>query len=372
MKPSLVILFLTAAIGCGRLGEKQGFFADKDPSEVFNQNYTQESFTQETTVQVKKSPVDIIFNVDNSGSMGDDQQALADNFSSFIDSFLSLSVDFNIAIITSDSATNRVSRGQLNSRAASRNPTGFKNLFKQKIKVGTGGSGYEKPAQFTRRFLTNHSSWPRSDAFLIVIIVSDEDDGSPTSLSGTHFANYLKGLKSDTDLVRVFGIIDTTYGTQHIQAVNGTGGTYHSINSPFDGILNSFSRTITELAMRFKLRRKLASSDLNDVKVFVDGQEQPRAAWTFHASTNSISFNRGYVPGNNSRINIRLSRPISVFVLKKRLDPSRLEKTNIQINGKTIPRDHWEYDARRNAIRFFDGHVPPMGSTIRITYSDRF
>ncbi len=46
--------------------------------------------------------VDMLFVVDNSGSMSDEQAMLADSFQTFIDQFMLRNVDFHIGIITTD------------------------------------------------------------------------------------------------------------------------------------------------------------------------------------------------------------------------------------------------------------------------------
>ena len=307
-------------------------------------------------------------------------------FLPFIDNFLTLRIDFKIGIVTQDSAVNLVAPGTLNSRTAARNPTDFKNLFKEKINVGTGGTWPEAPQHYTKLFLTDNPTWPRADAYLIIIIVSDTNEHfpgrwniPPTNQHGIDFANYLKGLKNDKNLVRLFAIIDTkathpqiSAGITHKTAVDTLGkGAYYDIHSPFDDILNSIGTAVTRLATQFKITRKLDASEIENLKVLVNGTEQPKAAWTFNASSNSISFNSGHAPSPGSQIDILFGKPPAFLYLKRKLDKSRLEKTEIIVNGRPIPRDHWDYDEQKNAILFLDGHIPPLGSRIKITYSDR-
>ena len=122
MKNKTIMLICTFFLGCGRVGEDQKFFANKDPGQIFSQSATQESFTQnstqefftqeentiqesftqETNISIQKPSVDMLFVIDNSGSMQQEQKALADNFSTFIDNFLEKNIDFKIGIITTD------------------------------------------------------------------------------------------------------------------------------------------------------------------------------------------------------------------------------------------------------------------------------
>ena len=58
------------------------------------------SFQQAATYVPRK--LDVLFVIDNSGSMSSSQTNLANNFSSFIDRFISKGYDFKIAITTTD------------------------------------------------------------------------------------------------------------------------------------------------------------------------------------------------------------------------------------------------------------------------------
>ena len=381
----MIILIFIFFLGCGRMGEKQKFFADKDPTQIFSQSATQEvftqeessiqeSFTQETTVDIKKSFVDILFVIDNSGSMGDEQAALADNFDSFIDKFLTLNIDFKIGIITSDSSYNRDSQKKLNSTEAKADDTEFKNLFKKKIQVGIGGSGHEMPADYTKKFFKNYPKWSAKDAYLAIIIISDENDFSPKDVN---LVEYLKTLKEDDDLVKIFAIVTlekiftrvASYGESHINAAKATGGSYHSIRDPFDSILDSFGKTITELATRFKIEKKLTADELENIRIRVDGTEVAREAWTFHTKNNSISFNEGHIPAQESKVEILFVELVSQFALQKKLDVSLLDTIDIEIDGKVIPREGWQYNEESNSIKFLKGHVPQIGSSIKIVYN---
>lgn len=148
------------------------------------------------------SKVDMLFCVDNSGSMADDQTLLANTFSSFIDGFVNDSVDFRIGIITTDLNASGPAywqsklpgyvdpnRGKILSRYATdpfltNASSGLVNKFKENVKVGTTGSGYEQClgsilAAIDAQMLATgggNSGFIRDDSLLSFIIVSDEDE----------------------------------------------------------------------------------------------------------------------------------------------------------------------------------------------------
>jgi hypothetical protein len=94
-----------------------------------------DSFSQNSGVAPK---VDILWVVDNSGSMADDQANLASNFETFISGFITREVDFKMAITTTDayyygftgnSGRNICSTKKLTSAAAASNRNQFVSDF---------------------------------------------------------------------------------------------------------------------------------------------------------------------------------------------------------------------------------------------------
>ena len=128
--------------------------------------------------------LDILWVVDNSGSMGSYQDALAGNFSSFIEDFDSNN-EFKMAIVTTDNSTNRAVDNDgillLTSDTYAKNKEKFKKDFKKKIKVGTSGNHIEKGLKYSWDFLSRNWQNPHPEANLIVIYVSDEQDCSLSS-----------------------------------------------------------------------------------------------------------------------------------------------------------------------------------------------
>ena len=427
MRNRIILLIFAFFLGCGRLGENSRFFANQDPSQIFtskfhedsflqksteeffvqkennfqesfSQSSTQDSFTQQATsitesfnhtprpiTEIQTSAVDILFVVDNSGSMSNKQTALAENFSTFIDNFLTEDIDFKIGIITSgkdyltkdECDVNRDQTGGLTSAKAKADEATFKNLFKKTIQVGTGGNAQEKPIHCTVNFILDNSSWSRLNTPLAVIIVSDEDENGVDAHIELNKTS-LKTIKGA--LTVVFAIIDTdtssmNYGKHHIELATDTGGTYQSITDPFDGILNSFGSTISKMAKKkkfFKIKHKLTAEELNNLKVTVNGTPANRTTdWTFNATYNSVVFNESFTfPSKGSnRITVSFEKPKSRFSLNRPLDTTLLSTVEIRVNGIPIPRSHWNYDLSRNSIQFLPGRVPPKGDTIQIVYN---
>jgi hypothetical protein len=158
------------------------------------------------------SQVDVLFVVDNSGSMADNQQTLAQNFDTFINSAFGQNntVDFHLGVTTTGVLDG--SGGPLVAHWLQREgQTQLDSDFEGQALVGTDGSGIELGLEGMRRALDddagsgNNAGFYRPQAALSIVIVGDEDDngGDPTvgqidpSLARPvdTYIEFLRGLK---------------------------------------------------------------------------------------------------------------------------------------------------------------------------------
>src|SRR5690606_25762523 len=102
--------------------------------------------------------VDLLFVVDDSGSMGNEQDALSVNFNAFINDFVQKDINFKMAITTTDvSGANAGvavpgSIENLTYDAYLADSAQFFDDWSDMIHVGTTGSGYEKGLEGSRAF----------------------------------------------------------------------------------------------------------------------------------------------------------------------------------------------------------------------------
>ncbi|TNE51925.1 MAG: VWA domain-containing protein [Deltaproteobacteria bacterium] len=152
-------------------------------------NYTEITKT-ESLAAVKA--VDILFVIDNSGSMEEEQAKLQRNFEAFINELVSKDInDYQIGVITTDMAdpsqggrlqgkTVKIINGQTMSKAV------VIQNFKENVIVGTTGTSYEKALDAMKRALSPemigkgkpNEGFLRDGATLAIIFVGDEDDCS--------------------------------------------------------------------------------------------------------------------------------------------------------------------------------------------------
>lgn len=264
--------------------------------------------------------MDIVWIIDNSGSMFNEQQALGNNFSAFIDEFITKNVDFKMGITTTD--TRPELRGYmwpesdvlLTSEKAKLDEVKFKEDFKSLINVGVGGYGIEKGLLASEWFMKNHAkTFLREEAYLSVVIVSDEPDQSYEDLGGiwgvpgnlkpvVYFTDYLKSLKSNPGLVKIYSIVspmEIASADRYVQASNLTGGLVGSIEGDFHLLLNDISNALINLLDSFALS---GQPEPETIKVFVNGSES--TYFTYDEISRSIKFHSEHVPAVGSEIKI--------------------------------------------------------------------
>jgi hypothetical protein len=262
-------------------------------------------FVQNTAQEGK---VDILWVMDDSGSMGDEQDALAFNFNAFITDFISRDVDFQMAVTTTDGRNNKTGRmigdtDQLNAAAAKANRAKFIQDFSDTIKVGTRGSGQEMGLKTSGDFLSRYQSWMRQDAFLVVVYVSDEQDQSPESVA--NYVQMLQGLKAQAGMVKAYSIITQeidrskqweTIGTRYAEVSQATGGEVADIHQDFYTTLTNFGFKILELIDSFPLSGVPVGSDIS---ITMNGVELA-SGWTYDDTSRTIRFDRNAIPAEGS------------------------------------------------------------------------
>lgn len=161
--------------------------------------------------------MDIMFIVDDSGSMEQEQGNLATNFPMFADVLSSYEVepgrplDYRVAVTTTGRTVSySISSGPITlpmtetgrngafvdgagstRRWLERSDVNMASMFAQRARVGITGPGFEMPLLMTQMALRErvtdgtNAGFLRDDALLGVVMMTDEDDGSSTQSSFT-------------------------------------------------------------------------------------------------------------------------------------------------------------------------------------------
>ena len=301
----------TSGTGTGTGTGTGGSNGDDDNSQHSQYQSVTDEFVQDQNAPKK---LDILWVVDNSGSMSDNQNALAYNFEVFINQFVNKNVDFKMAITTTDPRQSLVgeiwnnSHLYLNSEKIQQNKDQFILDFKNLIKVGTRGSGIESGILASRKFVEkHHTTFLRSDAYFVIFYISDEEDQSPGAVQS--YIDYILQKKSNPGLIKAYSIVNMskTYSTSGLangysryQTVSEqTSGSVSDINENFYETLIKIGENIAILIDSFALSKQPSGA----IKVFVNNNEI-LDGWSFDINTRSIMFDQNAVPNSGSTIKI--------------------------------------------------------------------
>ncbi|HXH31367.1 MAG TPA: hypothetical protein VNJ01_11185 [Bacteriovoracaceae bacterium] len=252
----------------------------------------------ESFIQTDTKDLEILWVIDNSGSMQDEQAAVASNLSKFANSFVNKDINFTMAITTTDDVPAGVlvnGSDTLTSDYARSDAAGFLADFQDMIQVGITGSYRESSLLAITSYAKNYPHMIKEDAYLAVVILTDEEDSSPLAVS--QYVNELKALKKNAGLVKIFTICDvnktnTQSGTdvgcvKDAEASRLTNGVVSDIRGNFSGILTSMGDNLANIVDSFALAHKPVLASL---RVFVGGDLVPADQYSYNDATGSIRF----------------------------------------------------------------------------------
>jgi hypothetical protein len=303
--------------------------------------------------------VDVLWVIDNSGSMYTKQEKLGAGFSSFAALFSSKDFNFNMAVVTTDIAgqngdfqslpypyqhptdparsnpANYVGANGPSVSILNNNTTDLFEHFISNVRVGDTGAANAQSLDAiilglsTGKLAGTNAGFLRSDAHLAVIIVTDDDDGDVnfglgSNASTTDVINHLQTLKPDK-----FDVISRTYkknftvsavmvdtdttgcvapfaqGTEFRPLVTSTSGSIANICAAnFSTGLSQISQRIAEAITEIPLGR---APDASTIQILFNGVAVPQSAtdgWTYETTGNKIIFHGNYIPRDNTSIGI--------------------------------------------------------------------
>ncbi|REG36223.1 hypothetical protein ATI61_102600 [Archangium gephyra] len=296
-------------------------------------------------VQESQAKVDVLFVVDNSGSMMDEQQSLGANFSAFLSHAGEAGVDYHIAVTTT--GLERSSGGWAtcpggaeggengrffpvdNSSPRIITPTtpGAEAVFARNTNVGVchwDERGLEAmyralsdPLVFdmddprTPQTMDGNAGFLREDAKLAIIAVTDEEDFSPQPVAA--YETFLLGLKGGDRSKVLFSAIAgpgdlttcpraSSTGSRYIQLAQSTGGVVESICTPnWAESLERISENAFGPNRSFPLSE--TPSDTSRIVVRVDGAVVT-GGWTYDAASNTVIFDVDKAPQPGASVEI--------------------------------------------------------------------
>jgi len=325
------------------------------------------TLVQRTVELTQRGPgmLDILWVVDTSGSMSEEQQYLANNFNMMISALNDAGHDFQTAVTTTDvcqdtlpddlaqrvcpadyggSAATHLRgsfRGTAGRKVLKRGDADLVSKFNTYTSAGVNGSGFEHGLEAAHLAVQKviagqNEALIRPGAFLAVIVVSDEqDDGIGLSQTDAYsnynfkdlglttfrwteddMITYLKGVKGEgkfsisaiTPTRLANGSLCTAphsqpleEGTQYIQAAAKSGGLLQSICE------TNWSNSLTTLGLDLdaQLSQVVLPSAPNVPTIQVKVNGVANTQWTYNAGNNAVKFNTGHVPAEGAQIQVK-------------------------------------------------------------------
>lgn len=290
--------------------------------------------------QQPKAAVDILFVLDNSGSMTDKQNDVARGCADFLDYATEQGIDYHVGVTTTGIDPSKSgwtdcpggvdggeagrlfpANGARQRWITPRTPNGAA-IFADNVKVGIC-HWWEEGLEGAYRALSSplvdsykapntpipndgNKGFYRPDARLSVIIVSDEDDHSPQPPS--FYSTFFRELKGSgrEEMTAVHAIVghkcgsSIEEGTRYKEVANATGGLVLPIcTSDWGGVLGK----LAEESFGFRLRFPLSGTPISEVSVSVNGQGQEEG-WRYDVGANAVIFDEDAAPPPSASIEI--------------------------------------------------------------------
>ncbi len=325
----------TAMLGCllivacasenGIVSEAVPEWPDSNPPEAESRTWT------DRVLQLSPPEVDVLWVIDNSSSMEDEQGALIEHFPFFADYFVASGTDYHIGVISTDiynpeqNGTLHGVDGVLWIDDETVDPIG---QFDDLARLGITGSGDEAGLGAIYRALeekvdTVNAGFRRPDAALHTVVITDEEDQTPPWIvSLDEFVAWYRSLAPE-DEISFNSIVSYTDegapdpGLRYLYVTDKVGGVEWDIMDPaWDTVLDRLGVQAAGERLEFFLSHRpildtLTVYELLDNGVVILHEEAVLdstgalvgGAWTFSEVRNSVSFVE-YVPAPGSALEI--------------------------------------------------------------------
>lgn len=257
-----------------------------------------------TAVEQTAAPADFLFVIDNSGSMGDEQNQISLMTDAFIQAITNKGIDYKVGTITTDS-------DELRGVGFTSDKTQIENDFKP----GTWGSPTERGIYYSEKALEPSvgtvalDGYPRDGASLSVIVMSDEP--SQYALYGSPEFNPLDNLFIDNQYL-VYSIIKPGQNTysQYDDLAFATYGEIANIDltSEYETFMdNIVEQSGTSIAYPLQISSEDGVVVSPSIAVTIEGNEIVRSSengWEYNPAINAIQFSGAAIPTAGVEIEI--------------------------------------------------------------------
>lgn len=281
--------------------------------------------------QLDQVKADVLFVIDCSGSMSDNQENLIANFTSFIAQATAMDVDLHLGVVATDvdmmnswtgTPPRQVTSGVLvnapsRPKILTNTTPDLEAAFGDNARLGDDCSNTEAGLEGAWMALSEplvsdpaaNAGFLREDAKLYIIVVSDEPDQSNGSVDFyVDFFSSLKGYRN-TEMMSISAICTSCDSDRYWDVTVRTGGICETIDTAdWAGTLAAMGIDAFNALREFPLSRP---ADPATIVVTVDLVEVDQATtqggadgWSHYVDTNTIYFGDDVVPDRGQRIEV--------------------------------------------------------------------
>ncbi len=317
-------------------------------------------------------PVDILWVVDNSGSMDTSQNQLATSVPAFISKFTQTNFDFRMAVVTTDAYKGMSFYGGDPTLALFRDgerdyypndgmndatssgvfvispsTPNINTVFQTNLLQGIYGGGDERGFQSMEGALLNSTNaarpFPRPGSFLVVIFLTDEEDFSWSGTAGIQDSSPgVQNVITDPRLLPV------SYFTGVLDTVTNSTATKKNYMVSTIAIFDETCRQ--QLTNTTFTGRRIAERYAQ----LVDATGGVKA---------SLCSDFSDIMSNISDSILQFS---TKFYLTRTPVPGTLQ---IYVNGVLVPESNYVYSETENSVTFGAAHIPPQDASIRVAFT---
>lgn len=305
-----------------------------------NENAISETDRSELFLQEGSNSVDILWIIDNSISMAEEQGLVAVGFRTFLDALEveGAALDLHIGVVTTDMDDTNPDRGRLVGEPAwlTGDEQDFEIEFRSRAHVGTLGSDFEQGLGAAWLALDEagtegvNAGFLREDANLALIFVSDENDCSnggafPSGSDAALCYDRQDDLVPISEFVRRFAKVPLGDGRTIASAIAGPaasegcstatpGHRYSTTAEKMDGLFgdvcdSDYSGLMTAIASQILAPARVFSLDnaaqAGSIQVLVDEDEiaeDPDHGWWYDEEYQAVRFDGDYFPAPGAEV----------------------------------------------------------------------
>ena len=306
------------------LGVALGLMACQRPSDYLYVHPEPPKFKAQVKVKelIGTNQLDILWVIDNSGSMSSHQQNVIANMDRFITSLTAKSsLDWRSALISTSIADDPYAGMKKGTELVYSDPDVARKFKAAVANLGTSGDATEQTFDPVVKALTNYPQFLRPTAALAIILISDAPEQSKMDV--VSFIQFLQRAKGNLTSIYFYGFLnpsdwcpstdsDFAWAGNPFEKLNKQlkGQIYKLCDPNFSNNLSDLGKNLGQELTSFRIYLKDIPR-IDTMKILYKGNElkaggpEEGGVWTYRIDVNAIEFSDlSFAPGLNESVDV--------------------------------------------------------------------